>query len=57
MATSSRTAELSSYALFVPFAVVLAALIATHATVGSDIAAGVAFLGIPALIIAMRKYH
>lgn len=57
MATTVRTTELSSAALFVPFVVVLIALIATHASVGSDITAGVVFLGIPALILALRKHH
>jgi len=57
MATIVKPSELSSFALFVPFILVLIALIATHASVGSDIAAGVAFLGIPVLIIAARKFH
>jgi hypothetical protein len=48
---------LSPLALFVPALVVLVALIATHASVGTDITAAVAFLGIPALIILMRKHH
>ncbi len=56
MATTT-TGELSPYALFVPFFVVLIALIATHASIGSDITAGVVFLGIPALILALRKHH
>lgn len=48
---------LSPLALFVPFVVVAIALIATHASVGMDITAAVAFLGIPALILLVRKHH
>ncbi|MGE0403289.1 MAG: hypothetical protein AB7T06_41665 [Kofleriaceae bacterium] len=56
MATTSSPSQLSPYALFVPFVVVLIALVATHASVGADVTAAVAFLGIPALIIAMRRH-
>lgn len=57
MAATTTPSSLNPLALFVPFVVVLVALIATHAPISSDIAATVAFLGIPAVILALRARH
>lgn len=57
MDTPVRAVELRTYALFVPFVFVLIALIATRAPLSSIVTAVLAFVGIPLLIIALRRHQ